>query len=339
MTYAECASPSGKPKIAKKTAVRPAALDGRLAGAGDVRLVFFGSGPVAAASLRLLAADFDFEAVITKPKPAHHHGGSPVVELAKQLKLPIYTASNKTELDAIFTSQRFLSRLGVLIDFGIIISPKVIDYFPLGIINSHFSVLPQWRGADPITFAVLSGQKTTGVSLMLLVEKMDEGPLLAYAQYEMSQDVTTPKLTQELIKISHGLLQETLPKYLAGELQPVPQSATGYETSYSRRLVKQDGVVDWNKSADQLEREVRAYAGWPKSQAKIFGHDVIITKARVANSQKDGDLVMFCGPGPNAEGSGFRLERRRWLEIQQLIAPSGRKITGADFLRGYSSGR
>lgn len=286
-------------------------------------VVFFGSGPVAAASLRLLAQDFAIEAVITKPKPPGHRSEVPVLGAAKELKLPVFTAANKQELDQLFDSKPFAAQLAVLIDFGIIVSQKVIDYFPLGIINSHFSILPQWRGADPITFAVLSGQNTTGVSLMLLVKAMDEGPLLAYGEYSMPAGITTPQLTDELIKLSQALLKDVVPKYIAGELQPTAQTATKQAVSYSHKLAKADGVVDWAKPADQIEREVRAYAGWPKSQAKIFGHDVIITKARVASGQNDSDLVMRCHPG--------------WLEIQELKAPSGKTISGAEFLRGYSS--
>ena len=285
------------------------------------KVVFFGSGPVAAASLALLASNFAIEAVITKPKPSHHRGEVPVLEVAKRLGLPVFAAANKQELDELLAKKPAKSELAILIDFGIIVSRKIIDYFQLGIINSHFSILPEWRGADPITFAVLGGQTTTGVSLMLLVEAMDEGPLLAYGEYEMPADTTTPLLTQELIKLSQALLVETVPKYIAGELQPVAQSKTGREVSYSRKLVKADGMVDFGKPARQIEREVRAYQPWPKSQAKIFDHDVIITRARVAIDKGDGDLVISCQPG--------------WLEVQELTAPSGRTMSGADFLRGY----
>ncbi|MBI1952286.1 methionyl-tRNA formyltransferase [Candidatus Saccharibacteria bacterium] len=285
-------------------------------------VVFFGSGPVAAASLRLLAQDFTIEAVVTKPKAPHHRGEVPVLDSAKELGLPVFTAAGKQELDQLFDSKPLSSRLAILIDFGIIVSQKAIDYFPLGIINSHFSILPQWRGADPITFAVLSGQSKTGVSLMLLVAAMDEGPLLAYGEYDMPTDITTPKLTDELIQLSHELLKDAVPKYLAGQLQTVPQTITKQPASYSRKLTKSDGHINWAKPSDQIEREVRAYLDWPKSQAKIFGHDVIITKARVATAQNDGDLVMKCQPG--------------WLEVQELKAPSGRTMSGADFLRGYN---
>ena len=151
------------------------------------KLVFFGSGPVAASALRLLVKGFDIEAIITKPRPAHHRGEVPILAAAQELSLPIFTAANKQELDELFSTNPVSSRLAVLIDFGIIVSQKIIDYFPLGIINSHFSLLPQWRGADPITFAILSGQARTGVSLMLLVEAMDEGPLLAGGQSALAE--------------------------------------------------------------------------------------------------------------------------------------------------------
>ena len=105
-------------------------------------IVFFGSGPVAAESLRLLSKDFEIEAVITKPRPPHHRGPVPVLDLAEELKLPVQTAEDEAGLDQLFKGRPFKSRVGVLIDFGIIVSPQVIDYFPLGIVNSHFSILP-----------------------------------------------------------------------------------------------------------------------------------------------------------------------------------------------------
>ncbi len=243
-------------------------------------VLFFGSGPVAAQSLRLLAYDFEIEAVITKPRAPHHKGAVPVLDLTNELGIPTFTSSNKQELDKLFESNSFKSDLAILIDFGIIVSQKVIDYFPLGIINSHFSVLPQWRGADPITFAILSGQKVTGVSLMLVVEKMDEGPLLSFGELVLRDDITTPELTDELIALSHRLLVRKIPQ----RVSPTPgeaQSITGREVSYSRKLTKADGIIDWNKPAIEIEREIRAFIGWPGSKTELAGKEVLITKAHV----------------------------------------------------------
>jgi methionyl-tRNA formyltransferase len=253
------------------------------------QVVFFGSGPVAAASLELLSQWCVIEAVITKPQPAHHKEKFPVIALAEKLGLPMRTAGNRRELDELMAGSVFQSRVAVLIDYGIIVSQKVIDSFPLGIINSHFSLLPEWRGADPISFSILSGQKETGVSLMLLVQKMDEGPLLAQATYDLPDNITTPQLTDDLIELSDKSLQEILPLYLAGNALPAPQrqiALPGHDVpSYSRKLTKADGVLDFTKPAAQLEREIRAYAEWPRSRMVLGGKDVIITRAYAVPSE------------------------------------------------------
>jgi methionyl-tRNA formyltransferase len=284
-------------------------------------LVFFGSGPVGAATLTgLIKAGFEFEAIITKPHLAHHKGPMPVLDFAKIRKIPVYTPTDRQNLDKIFRTASFTSRLGIVVDYGIIIGKNVIKSFELGIINSHFSLLPQWRGADPITFAILSGQKTTGVSLMLIEESLDTGPLLVQREVNIPGRATTPDLTDWLIGLSNKLLIETIPKHFGGEVEPYPQNPR-VQPSYSRRLTKQDGQINWDKSAEVLEREVRAYLGWPRSFAEIFGKQVVIIKARVAKKESDGALVMKCNLG--------------YLEIQELIAPSGRSMDGAAFIRGY----
>ncbi|HJQ08611.1 MAG TPA: methionyl-tRNA formyltransferase [Candidatus Saccharimonadales bacterium] len=295
-------------------------------------IVFFGSGPVAAESLRLLAQDFEIEAVITKPRPPHHKGDVPVLNLAEQFNLAPYTAANKKELDGLLAKVSFKSQLGVLIDFGIIISQKVIDFFPKGIINSHFSLLPEWRGADPITFSILSGQEQTGVSLMFLVEKMDEGPLLAQAKQELPPDITTPELTKRLIHLSRSLLVDNVPKYLNGITRAFPQGDT--PATYSRKLTKEDGIIDWHKPAAQIEREIRAFIEWPKSRTTLGGKEIIITKAYVAASTasqvKPGDISVIQETGliavATSDGS---------LCIERLKPSGKREMSTREFLSGY----
>lgn len=248
-------------------------------------VVFFGSGPVAAESLRKLHKEFNIEAVITKPRAPHHKGSVPVIELSEELELPFFTVSTKQELDSLFSEDKITSKIGVLIDFGIIVSQKVINYFEYGIVNSHFSILPEWRGADPITFAILSGQKSTGVSLMLLVEKMDAGPLIAFEKFEIPKSCDTPQLTEELILLSHRLLCLYLPKYLDNEIEPFDQLKTGRKLSYSRKISSLDSNLDFNKSAEELEREIRAYKGWPGSKMTIGSKNIIIKKAHIINER------------------------------------------------------
>lgn len=296
-------------------------------------IVFFGSGPVAAASLALLVQDFTIEAVVTKPRPAHHKGDVPVLRVAEQLNLPVFTVTNKKTLDQLIDSNPFKSDVAILIDFGIIVSQKAIDFFPLGIINSHFSLLPEWRGADPITFSILSGQKQTGVSLMLLTAGMDEGPLLAQAPFELPPTITTPELTEELIQLSHLSLKEIVPLYCKGEIEAAPQEAvtmaSSTEPTYSRKLSKEDSVLDFTKPAEQLEKEVRAFAEWPKSRTIIGGLEVVITRTSICDlTGKPGDfaihnkqLVVYCG--------------QKALQIDALKPAGKKEMTGQAFLAGY----
>jgi methionyl-tRNA formyltransferase len=292
-----------------------------------ISLVFFGSGPVAAESLRLLASDFHIEAVITKPTTA--------LEMETVCKdSPQYTVSNKQELDELFSTIKFESHVAILVDFGIIVSKGVINAFPYGIINSHFSLLPQWRGADPITFSILSGQRQTGVSIMLLVEGMDEGPLLAQETYHIPEHTTTPNLTKSLIELSAATLKKAIPAYLTGSLVAKPQEQAsllrGIKPSYSRKLTKKDGVIDWTKPADTIEREIRAFLEWPKSHTILAERSVIITDAVVDDTLngKPGEIIatlknlhICCGVGS--------------LDIKRL-KPSGKSEMSVEaFLAGY----
>jgi len=257
-------------------------------------IVFFGTGDVAAASLKLLAQSFEVESVITKPKPEHHKGSFPVIDVADAIKAPLIYVTSSAEVTQSIFGRNFESQVAVLIDFGIIVSQDVIDAFPLGIVNSHFSLLPELRGADPITFALLSGQKQTGVSLMKLVEAMDEGPLLGLGVQDAIDTLTTPELTDKLIQLSYALLRDLLPDYIAGKTHAdMMQSGIHMQipdypsrSSYSRKLTKADGMLDFTKSAEQLEREVRAFVEWPKSRTVIAGKDVVITKAHVELSDE-----------------------------------------------------
>ncbi|MDB5182011.1 MAG: fmt, methionyl-tRNA formyltransferase [Candidatus Saccharibacteria bacterium] len=298
--------------------------------AGDKpSIVFFGSGPVAANSLELLSAYCDIEAVITKPQPAHHKEAFPVLALAERMGLKVLTPYGKKELSELFATKPVTSKLGIVIDYGFIINQDVIDYFPLGIINSHFSILPEWRGADPITFAILSGQDVTGVSLMVITAGMDEGPLIAYGEHPLEGTETTPQLTESLIQLSDALLRDELPRYINKQIT-APQSMTGREVSYSRKLTKADSILDFTKPADQLEREIRAYAEWPKSRTVLGDKEVIVTKAHLLpqNVSKIGTIWL------GAKQFGFQTSHG--ILVVDALKPAGKgEMTAEAFLAGY----
>lgn len=290
-------------------------------------VVFFGSGPVAAEALRRLAAWAHIEAVVTKPQPPHHKEVFPVIAVCQELDLPMLTVSTRKELSALLNTHQFTSRAGVVIDFGIIIAQDVIDAFAYGIINSHFSLLPRWRGADPITFSILEGDQETGVSLMLIVPELDAGPLLAQRSLPLAADITTPVLTDQLIALSDDMLRKTLPAYLTGTVQPYEQPADG--VTFSRKLDKSDSLLDWSKPAAALERQIRAFVGWPKSRTALGGHDVVITAAHIIDgSGEPGSLWL--------QDRQIGVYTAKDILVIDALIPAGKKaMSGSDFLLGY----
>lgn len=297
-------------------------------------VVFFGSGPIAARSLELLLEHTLVEAVVTKPQP-RRNTPAPVLRIATKYQLKTYTPHDKKSLSELFQRENFTSQAGLVIDYGIIIARDVIKSFPLGILNSHFSLLPQWRGPDPLSFAILSGQAKTGVSLMLINEKMDEGPLLAQSAFPMPSVIYRPELAHELIQISDSLIEHMLPEYLAGSLAAMPQEvvtiAPSLTPSYSHVIKKADGIIDWNKPAEIIEREIRAFIDWPKSRTTIGNTDVVITAAEIIDiSGNPGDyhkknkieLIIYCS--------------KKALKLLRLKPAGKKEMPIKAFLAGYS---
>lgn len=295
-------------------------------------IVFFGTGPVSLRTLEQISPAFSIEAIITKPSTtkSHKHQSQTVEDWAKIHNIPVHLPGNKDELSEIFKQYKFKSLIGLVVDYGIIIPRDVLSAFKKGILNSHFSLLPEWRGADPITFAILSGQKTTGVSIMLIVPKLDEGDLLTTKEYKLSPSITIDVLTKELTDLSSELLIDIIPKYLANKIKPYPQP-TSHKPTYSRKLTKQDGLVDCNKSAEQIEREIRAYLGWPKSLLQYRGMDLILLKSKASNYQVDtgklkvidGKLLLGC--------------KNNSLQIIRLQIAGKKSMDAKSFINGYQN--
>lgn len=295
-------------------------------------IVFFGSGPVAAASLAFIAEHFELEAVVTKAKPAHHRDPAPVETYARAHNLPLLFANTRKELDQLIADQKFSSRMGIIVDFGVIVSQATIDSFELGILNSHFSLLPRWRGADPISFAILAGDDKSGVSLMLIEPSLDTGKIIVQKSLKLAPDETTPTLTNRLIGLSNELLEEYVPLHLAGKSKPRSQPHPDRVT-FSRKLTKEDGVLDWQKPAIDLEREVRAYIEWPKSRTVLAEKEVVITYAHTTNETTDE------APGSvqidwQTKSIGVATAQGTfWID---QLKPAGKKeMTAAAFLAGY----
>ena len=291
------------------------------------RLVFFGNERLAtgvssdAPTLRaLVKAGYEISAVVASHTEAvsRNKRGLEIVEIAHAYHIPVLIPDELSEIYDKLVS--FNATAGILVAFGKIVPQKIIDVFPLGIINIHPSLLPEFRGPTPVETAILSGTHETGVSLMSLSAKMDAGPVYLQGKIGLNGKETKPELAKILLREGKNLLLANLDAILEGNLEPIPQDAD--QASYTRLLRKEDGLVRFDVPADHIERKVRAFLGFPKTKASIHGQEVIITKVRVASSPTDGHLVQKTKPG--------------YIEIEELIAPSGRTMSGADFIRGYN---
>ena len=286
------------------------------------RLVFFGTEDFSGVSLKkLITSGQNVVAVVTKPDTPRGRGQQlmppGVKKIASQHKIPVLQPEKISDIAD--TVAKFKPTHGILVAYGKIIPQSFIDLFPGGIINLHPSLLPKYRGPSPIESAIINGDKKTGVSLMLLTSKMDAGPVFAQKEYPLEPSTNRLELYQQLSEFGAQFLDDKLDKILAGDIQPTAQQDK--DATYCKLLTKSDGFIDWEAPAAQIEKQVRAFLGFPRSQASVFGHNVIVTKARLASSASDGDLVVKCGQG--------------YLEIQELVAPSGKTISGEAFLRGY----
>jgi len=297
------------------------------------KIVFFGTGETSLEALQSLVDNFIVEAVITKPALMTSSGKARPTEVesfAKSLGIPVYTPSNRQKLDEVIQSHRFASNVGVVLDYGLILSEATINSFSLGILNSHFSLLPNFRGADPIRAAILSGEDVTGVTIIKIVAELDAGPILTWAEFELNDTITEPELRAELSNLNCSLLTETLQLYLNGDIDPVEQDSES--ASFTNKVAKSDGLLDtYNKDAVTLSREVRAYAGWPKSFIEYNDHTIIIIKAQPTDTKIDiskikiveKDIYLGC-----KEGS---------LKILELQIPGKKPMGSASFINGYKA--
>ncbi len=229
------------------------------------------------------------------------------------LLLPAKLSDIKDKLEG------FGAEAAVLVAYGRIVPAELIDIFPRGIINIHPSLLPKYRGPTPVEQAILDGIERTGISLMKLAPKMDAGPIFAQQSFNLSVTETKQDLADSLLNLGAKLLLDNLAAILDGSLEPKDQNDEA--ATYTSLLHKSDGIIDWKLPAVQIERQIRAYDGFPKSRTEVFNQEVVILKVRIAKNKEDGDLVIKTGDG--------------WLEIHKLIAPSGKTMSGTDYLRGY----
>ncbi len=289
-------------------------------------ILFFGTDSFSAPALEaLIAAGASIGAVITKPDSRAGRGQklqSPIVKtIAEQHNIPVWQPQS---LGDVADDIKALGEVaGVLSSYGKIIPSEIIQLFTPGIINIHPSLLPLLRGPSPIETALVQGDRVSGISLMLLDERMDAGPLYLQQEVALGERETAVALTRRMALLGADLLVSTLDAILSGEVQPSPQEES--LATYSRLLKKEDGLVNPRAlTATEIERRVRAYELFPKTRIELPQGLVTITAARVIEVATPKSLVIIC-------------KHETLLEIEELIVPSGKHMSGAAFLNGYTS--
>lgn len=245
-------------------------------------IVFFGTEDFSLRALEALVdAGYTVAAVVTKPDSPQGRGHKltpPKVKIyAQQHSIPVWQPAKLSEIAQDIKTLN--DPAGVLVSYGKIIPQSIIDLFSPGIINVHPSLLPKYRGPSPMEATILNGDRETGVTIMQLSAKMDAGPVYGYTPLELTGTESRAELYNTLGELGTETLLELLPLILDGEAVGLVQNEQ--EATYCHLLTKADSIIDWNKSAVRLEREIRAYAGWPQSRTILGGAEIIITKAHV----------------------------------------------------------
>ncbi len=299
-----------------------------------LRLVFFGTEAWAIPSLDALIEQHEVVGIVTKPDALSGRGhkltASPVKEVALRCGIPVFEPTNLTEFTADLA--RLEADLGVVIAYGKLIPDEIIELLRHGIINCHPSALPHHRGPSPIEAAILAGEAVK-VSIIQLSAEMDAGDILAQADLPGSGDgLTAPELYAAAGLVGAELIIEVIDALAAGTLHRTPQDHS--QTTLSRKISKADGVIDWTKPAGVIEREIRAYAGWPGSKATLSGQDITITHAHVA-AMTPADSMTPGTPLIASDGS-LAFQTGQGLLVADRLKPAGkREMTGQAYLAGH----
>lgn len=305
-----------------------------------LRIVFCGTPEFAVPSLRRLAArpELSIEAVITQPDRPRGRGGnvtaSPVKETALELGLHVYQPESiKSE-----SSQDFLKRLVpdavVIIAYGQIIPARLLTIPRLGWLNVHGSLLPKYRGAAPIHWAIANGETVTGLTTMQINAGMDTGPTLLRQEVAIGPHETSPELAARMSTIGADLIVETLLKFSSGEISPVPQDEKN--VSYAPILKKEDGQINWSQNAQQIYNRMRAFTPWPGSYSTFRGQKCHLW-GRPASP-----VIAGLQPATKAPGEVFEYAKEiyvacgEWTLLRlEFVQMEGRKkITAREFANG-----
>jgi methionyl-tRNA formyltransferase len=251
-----------------------------------------------------------------------------VASLAQTLGLPVLEVATLKTPEVVAELRERQTPFAVLAAFGKIIPPTVLDLYPKGIVNVHPSLLPLYRGSAPIQYALRDGVPETGVSLIVLDSEVDHGPVLAQQVVPISQADDAVTLGSKLATQAVELLMQTLPRYVANELAPVPQDHS--QASFTAMVEREHGQADFSKPALDLDRMRRAFTPWPGLWTIWQGKRLKLISTGVSEQrsskpgtveQRGGEIEIVCGSGS--------------LIVTELQLEGGKAQSAADFIRGH----
>jgi methionyl-tRNA formyltransferase len=308
-----------------------------------MRIIFIGSADFACASLKRLVSSGIAEVVtvITQPDRPSGRGlgvsSCPLKQCATNLHIPVLTPEKVKAADSIETMRALKPDLLVVVAYGQILSPAVLALPSLGCVNIHGSLLPKYRGAAPIQWAIASGEQVTGVTAMYMNEQMDAGDIILQREMIIASDDTAGSLHDKLAEQGADVLIEAMKTIQDGTAIRIPQAES--EATCAPKLSKKDGRIDWTKPAVEIYNRIRGFNPWPGSFCEVAGGSgdesrggllLKILKAAVEDGHGNpGEVLSIDGTGPLvATGE----EALRLIEVQ----PEGRKaMSGSAFLHGH----
>ncbi len=304
-----------------------------------LRIVFLGTPSFAVPALdALLQAGHLVSLVVTRPARETGRGQRetqpPLARFALQLSLPVYQPERIGTPEALQRIRGAVPDLLVVVAYGQILPPSMLAVPHLGCLNVHASLLPRHRGASPISAALLSGDSETGVSIMLLDEGMDTGPVLARRSIPIGATDDEISLSERLAATGAGLLTEVLPGWARAEIQPEPQEHA--HATLTRPTTRSDGVLDWTRPAVELWHRVRAYAAWPQGLTWWEGQLLHICAAAYDEGpHADPGVIQAWGPRRRAPAAAA-IGTGAGVLLPLVVGLQGRRSMPIDaFIRGH----
>lgn len=297
-----------------------------------MRLIYLGTPAFAVPTLeRVVEAGHDVRLVVTQPDRPKGRGQqlalSPVKEAALRLNLSVYQPERVRRPESVETLRAIAPDAMVIVGYGQIIPQSIIDIASLGIINVHASLLPKYRGAGPIQWSIVRGETVTGVTTMRIDSGLDTGDMLLKAETPIGPDETAVGLGHRLAVMGADLLVKTLDGLAAGTITPIPQDNA--QATHAPIIKKEDGLIDWSKSAQQIHDQIRGLQPWPGAYSMFRGQKLHIWKSMPhegAAAAAPGaiarlkPLIIHCGGGD--------------LELVEVQMEGRKRISASDFANG-----